>query len=122
LIYYSGTIAGNGFAGFQLGQLPASTAAHLNNSGSAVQLVVTSAVNTAPTNIVFSVSGGTNLNLSWPTDHTGWRLYQQTNSLANGVSRNTNDWGFVPGSDTTNAVSIPLNKTIMNEYYKMVYP
>jgi len=40
-------------------------------------------VNTAPTNITAVVSGNT-LTLSWPADHTGWRLQAQTNSLNHG--------------------------------------
>ena len=53
-------------------------------------LNVIPAVNTNPTNITTSVSGNV-LTLSWPADHTGWRLIVQTNNLAAGISLNTND-------------------------------
>jgi autotransporter-associated beta strand protein len=43
LIYYTGTIGGNGLGGLVLGTLPANTTAYLTNSPTAVQLVVTSA-------------------------------------------------------------------------------
>ena len=79
-------------------------------------------VNTTPTNIVASVSGGTNLNLSWPTDHIGWRLLMQTNNLATGISANTNDWGAVAGSASTNQISIAIDPTKPTEFYRLIYP
>ncbi|HEY4414306.1 MAG TPA: autotransporter-associated beta strand repeat-containing protein, partial [Verrucomicrobiae bacterium] len=80
-------------------------------------LKVASAVNTTPTNIVVVVSGG-NLNLSWPPDHTGWRLQVQTNSLTTGLGTN---WVDVPGSAATNAISIPVNPTNGAVFYRMAY-
>ena len=59
--------------------------------GSISVLSVVSSVNTNPTNIMATVSGNV-LQLSWPADHTGWRLLVQTNHLAAGISVNTNDW------------------------------
>ena len=83
-------------------------------------------VNTTPTNILYSVSGSgssMSLNLSWPTDHIGWRLLVQTNNLSKGVSGNTNDWAtYAGGYQTTNKVSIPIVQTTRNEFYRLVYP
>jgi autotransporter-associated beta strand protein len=79
-------------------------------------------VNTTPTNIVATVSGGTNLMLTWPFDHTGWRLLAQTNNLANGISSNTNDWGTVSGSAGTNLVNIPIITTNKSGFFRLVYP
>ena len=79
------------------------------------------AVNTTPTNIVFAVSGA-NLNLSWPSDHTGWRLLQQTNNLATGISLNTNDWETISGSSTTNQVSIAIEPAKPTEFFRLIYP
>ncbi len=76
------------------------------------------AVNTNPTNIMFSVSGG-NLMLSWPTDHTGWRLQAQTNNLSVGIGTN---WVDVAGSTATNQVVIPINITNGSVFYHLVYP
>jgi len=125
LFNYSTLGGTNGFAGFHLGALPAGVTANLqtNSAGTAVQLAVTavSSVNTNPTNIIATASSG-NLKLSWPLDHTGWRLLVQTNHLAAGVSENTNDWGTVAGSATTNQVSIPIISTNRNEFYRLVYP
>jgi hypothetical protein len=84
-------------------------------------LQVVTAVNLTRTNINFSVLGGT-LSLSWPADHTGWRLLAQTNHLAGGLSVNTNDWGTVAGSAATNNVSVVLDPTKAAEFYKLTYP
>lgn len=78
-------------------------------------------VNTNPTNITTQVSGNV-LTLSWPADHTGWRLLVQTNNLALGVSASTNDWGTVTGSSATNSVSLTNNPSLPDEFYRLVYP
>lgn len=83
--------------------------------------LVVSSVNTARTNIVALVSG-TNLNISWPADHIGWRLVMQTNHLSTGVSGNTNDWGTVANSAGTNFVSLPLDRTKAAAYFRLAYP
>ncbi len=71
-----------------------------------------SPVNTHPTNILVSVSGGV-LQLSWPSDHTGWDL--QSNSVSLTL---TNDWFTVPGSTSTNKLNIPIGSG-KNVYYRM---
>lgn len=76
-----------------------------------------SAVNPNPTNLVGVISGG-NLELSWPASHTGWTLQSQTNSRASGLS---NNWVDVPGSTTTNFISIPLNKVDPTVFFRMIY-
>ena len=78
-------------------------------------------VNTTPTNLVVSVSG-TTLTLSWPSDHIGWRLLQQTNHLALGVSSNPNDWGTVSGSASTNQVNMTIDPAKPTVFYRLVYP
>ena len=84
-------------------------------------LAVVTGISTAPTNLVWSVSG-TNLFLSWPSDHTGWRLLVQTNSLPNGVSLDTNDWATVANSALTNQISVPLDAALPMEFYRLIYP
>ena len=83
--------------------------------------VPTNSVNTNPTNIVASVSGNV-LHLSWPADHTGWRLLVQTNHLAAGISANTNDWTTVPGSAGINQTNITMDPTKKTEFYRLTYP
>ncbi len=78
-------------------------------------------VSLVQTNLAFSVSG-TNLTLSWPADHVGWTLLQQTNRLQQGISANTNDWMRVVGSSATNRVVIRISPTQPGGYYRLVYP
>jgi hypothetical protein len=63
------SIAGEGLTG----QIGINGAYNDSAEGTFIATNASSTVNTTPTNIVFAVSG-TNLNLSWPTDHIGWRL------------------------------------------------
>lgn len=76
---------------------------------------VVSTVLQVPTNIVLSVSG-TSLKLSWPADHIGWRLQMQTNGLA------STNWVDVPGASLTNDVTLPVDATKGNVFYRLVYP
>jgi hypothetical protein len=69
-----------------------------------------------------SVSGGTTLVLSWPADHLGYRLLTQTNNLSKGISANINDWGTVAGSAAVTTTNIPIVKTNLDGYYRLVYP
>ena len=78
-------------------------------------------VNTTPTNITATVSGNV-LTLSWPADHTGWRLLEQTGTLAAGLSVNTNDWTPVPGSASINQTNITVDPTKPAVFYRLVYP
>jgi hypothetical protein len=75
-------------------------------------------VNTTPTNLTVVVGGG-NLNLTWPADHTGWRLQAQTNPVTVGLRSN---WFDVPGSTTTNQIVMPLDPANGSVFYRMVYP
>jgi hypothetical protein len=52
----------------------------------------------------------------------GYRLLMQTNNLNLGLSTNPNDWGTVPGSTTTNQLSLPISQTNLDEFYRLVYP
>jgi hypothetical protein len=71
-------------------------------------------VNTAPTNITVAASGG-NLTLTWPADHTGWRLQSQTNGLGT-------NWFDVLGANTTNQIVVPIDGTDNSVFFRMVYP
>jgi autotransporter-associated beta strand protein len=74
-----------------------------------------------PTNLTARVSGGI-LSLSWPADHTGWRLLVQTNGLVTGLNINSNAWTTVPGSTSTDQVDIPVNPQVSTAFYRLVYP
>ena len=87
-------------------------------------------VNTNATNITFSTSGignagGGTLHLSWPTDHTGWRLLEQTNPLAAGLTHNvnnTNNWFEITNAATTNQVFLPITTNSGATFFRMIYP
>jgi hypothetical protein len=68
-----------------------------------------------------SVSNGS-LTLSWPADHLGYRLLLQTNNLSKGVSINLGDWDTVPGSTAVTSTNLPITKTNLDEYYRLIYP
>jgi hypothetical protein len=70
------------------------------------------------TNIMFQVTGS-NLGLSWPSDHLGWRLQVQTNSIAQGLGTN---WFDVAGSMATNQMHIPINSGNGNVFYRLASP
>jgi len=74
-------------------------------------------VSTTPAPITFSTSGAS-LTLSWPTDHTGYTLQAQTNSLGIGLGTN---WVDVTGSASTNQVTIPVNSTNASVFYRLKF-
>ena len=84
-------------------------------------LAVLSTVSLVPTNLLFGLSGNY-LTLSWPADHAGWRLLMQTSNLALGISAATNDWMTVPNSQLTNQLTLPLDVTLPDEYFRLVFP
>jgi hypothetical protein len=100
-----------------LGALAFSTDTTID-AGFLIALSDVSTVATNPTNIVTSVSGN-NLTLSWPVDHTGWRLQSQTNALSVGLTTN---WVDVAGANTTNQITIPIGSTNGSVFFRLVYP
>ena len=87
--------------------------------GSIQVLVGVPNVNTTPTNITTSVSGNV-LTVSWPADHTGWRLQSQTNTLSTGL--NPAAWTDVVGATSVNTLNFTLNPANGTVFYRMVYP
>ena len=70
------------------------------------------------TNLTFNLTGGgTTLSFSWPTNYLGWGLQSNAVDLTVGV-----DWHLVPGSTTTNSVSIPVDPGQTNVFYRMIKP
>ena len=66
-----------------------------------------------------TIFAGGMLTLSWPADHVGWRLQVQTNSLATGLGTN---WVEVPGSTTTNSLTLPVDSGNGSVFYRLTYP
>ena len=61
---------------------------------------------------------GNQLQMTWPADHTGWRLQAQTNSLVVGLSTN---WSDVSGSTQTNLVFVPLDTSNGAVFFRLVW-
>ena len=75
-------------------------------------------ISTAPVSVDLQVNGS-ELNLSWPADHTGWRLECQTNNSGTGLSTN---WFTYPGSTVTNRFIFPTDAAVGSVFYRLVYP
>ena len=71
-----------------------------------------------PPIISIRVSGNT-LTLSWPTDHLGWTLQTQTNSLAKGLG---NNWVAVPGSGSATNATITINPANPAVFFRLRSP
>lgn len=114
-LFSAASYSGN-FTATNLPALPAGLTWNWNPANGT--LAVAASVATNPTNIIAVVSGG-NLNLSWPADHTGWRLQAQTNSPSAGLSTN---WSTVPGSTAVNSMSFPIDPSNGSVFFRLVYP
>jgi hypothetical protein len=69
-----------------------------------------------PDPITFSVTGR-QLNLTWPSNYTGWLL--QSNSA---VLTTSTDWFTVPGSPASNSMPITINPAQANVFYRIFHP
>jgi alpha-L-rhamnosidase len=56
---------------------------------------------------------GNQFQLSWPADHTGWRLQMQTNGLGT-------NWADVPNANYVNALRLPMISA--SAFFRLVYP
>ena len=88
----------------------------------ATNIIPLTGFNTTPTNITRVVYSNTLMSLSWPDDHTGWRLENQTNTLAVGVKSFASNWFTVSGSQFTNRVFVPIVRTNPTVFYRMATP
>ncbi len=77
-----------------------------------------STIGVVGTNLSFTATRNS-VELSWPADHTGWRLQVQTNSLAQGLGTN---WTDVPNATNTNQITLPLSTTNGAVFFRMVFP
>jgi len=76
------------------------------------------AVNPTPpwlTNVV----SGSNLLLSWSSDHIGWKLQVQTNAPSVGLRAN---WFTITNSSTTNRWTLPIDPANGSVFSRLVYP
>jgi len=59
---------------------------------------------------------GSQVQITWPQDHTGWTLEVQTNS---GLGTN---WVRVSASQTTNQTVFPIDSAQGGVFFRLVYP
>jgi hypothetical protein len=89
-------------------------------AGNASALTIT--VNTSPVTLSINVAPTTMqpnmVIVSWPSDHLGWHLQVQTNSVTSGI------WTDVVGSGTTNQVEFPSDSLTTGRVnvYRLTYP
>ena len=114
---FSTAASAGAFTVTNLPALPGSLALSWNPTAGTLT-VISNSVNTQPPHLTATFSH-TNVNLSWPADHTGWRLVVQTNSVKVGLSTNWYTW---PGSSSVNSVSTPIDPANGTVFYRLVYP
>lgn len=75
-------------------------------------------VSTVPTQLTASLAANA-LQVSWPGDHTGWRLQTQTNAITTGLGTN---WIDVADSTLTNQMSLPIDPAAPCTFVRLIYP
>jgi hypothetical protein len=71
-----------------------------------------------PPTLSFSINGG-QLQLAWPSDHTGWILQMETNPPGTGLGTN---WVTLPGSALGSLYQAPLFPGIQSVFYRLLSP
>ena len=115
---FSATSYSGAFAGVSPAQPRPGLAWNTNTLPMDGTLRLVQTVDTTPTNITAVLSGSA-LTLSWPADHTGWRLQTQTNALTVGLGTN---WVDVPGATATNQMSFTIDPANGSVFYRLIYP
>ena len=82
-----------------------------------VLITVPQTINPNPTNIVFSVSGGNTLKLTWPGSHLGWVAQSNSVNVAN-----PSYWFNIPGSETVTNLNIPISSAMPKVFYRLRLP
>jgi autotransporter-associated beta strand protein len=73
---------------------------------------------TVATDISAQFTSGT-LTLSWPADHTGWKLQSQTNYLNQGLNTN---WSDLANSTNVNQIAIPVDPSNESVFFRLSFP
>ena len=74
-------------------------------------------VSVAVPQLNFGISGS-QLQLSWPSDHTGWSLQAQTNAPGTGLGTN---WLTLPASVSTNQTSVSVNPANGSVFFRLIH-
>ena len=92
----------------------------LNGGGESTNSTQVSARPTSSASVAMNAANTAGqLQISWPTDHTGWQLQSQTNNLTSGLGTN---WVNEPASMHTNQMTVPLNSTNGSVFFRLVRP
>jgi len=75
-------------------------------------------ISVLPPQLGFTISSRA-IQFTWPSDHVGWRLMAQTNSVGTGLGTN---WTTVPDSAATNQIFVPINPATGSAFFRLVYP
>ena len=116
LIKYVGALNG-AFSNYQL-QMPYGWRGTLTNVSKQISVADIAVVSTVPPPMTLT-NTGSQLQLSWPSAHTGWRLQAQTNALVSGLGTN---WTDIPSATYTNQITVPIVSTNGSVFYRLVYP
>ncbi|HUA64817.1 MAG TPA: glycosyl hydrolase family 28 protein [Alphaproteobacteria bacterium] len=118
-IYTLFTFTGSESGTYALGSTPADFNEILTNvPGQLLLIPNATGPSLAPVSLVCSNSDGL-LRLSWPQDHTGWYLQEQTNSTRVGLGTN---WTTLSASAITNQYTLPINVTNGCVFLRLEYP
>lgn len=91
-----------------------------NDVGASPESIPASARPTSPDPTqIATVANGSQLQLHWPQDHTGWILQVQTNTIGVGLGTN---WFTVPNSTATNLWSAPFDAANGSVFFRLVSP
>ena len=70
------------------------------------------------TNLTLTASSNA-LQITWPADHTGWKLQAQTNALSTGLGTN---WSDVMDFTGTNQASVSVTTTNASIFFRLAHP
>jgi len=73
-------------------------------------------ISTTPPNLIISTAKSNQLTLSWPTEHRGWILQEQTKNLGFGT------WVDQPGTAQINSIPITANPDNSAGFYRLHLP
>jgi autotransporter-associated beta strand protein len=111
---FNATSTSGNFAATNLPPLPNGFLWQWAPANGTLSILSTVALN--PVNVTASPSGNM-LELSWPADHTGWRV--ETNAVD---ITDPNFWFTFPGSTTTNDLVLPINPASSQVFFRLVFP
>lgn len=113
------TTRSGSFAAVELPPLDAGLSWDVSNLSvnGTVAVVTSGGIPTTPVPLTLALTGN-KLDISWPGDHTGWRLEAQTNALNIGL---TGNWSPVSDSTTTNRVIITIDPATGTVFYRLAY-